>query len=108
MKETLKSIGIEAPRVFKKTKGRRSKRIDISLATDMLSHAHRGNYDIAILVAGDEDYVPLVEAVMAEGCRVVLWFLEDGLSPALKLKVDHYFDIGTFLLHDDEYLSRRY
>jgi uncharacterized LabA/DUF88 family protein len=91
--DELKAHGIEAPRVFKKTKNRGSKRVDISLATDMLSHAFRKNYDIAVLVAGDEDYVPLVKAVQSEGCRVYLWFLENGLSPFLKRTVDRFTDI---------------
>jgi uncharacterized LabA/DUF88 family protein len=108
VEEKLKSLGIEAPRVFKKDRGKRSKRVDISLATDMLTHGHRGNYDIAVLVAGDEDYVPLVEAVMREGRRVVLWSIEDGLSPILKRSVDYNFDIGDLLLNDEEYVRGRH
>jgi len=49
--------------MFYRSRNRRSKRVDSTLATDMRTHAHRKNYDIAVLVAGDEDYVPLVEAV---------------------------------------------
>jgi len=97
IEEKLKSAGIETPRVFKKTKGRGSKRVDISLATDMLTHASRKNYDIAVLVAGDEDYVPLVEAVKAEGRRVFLWFLKDGLSAVLRRSADYYADIAEIL-----------
>lgn len=93
----LKSLGIEAPRVFPRRKSGRSKRVDISLATDMLQHAHRDNYDIAVLVGGDEDYVPLVEAVKAEGKRVALWALNSGLSPALRKAADHYWNIGELL-----------
>lgn len=104
----IKSHGIEAPRVFKKDKGKGSKRVDISLATEMLTHAHRRNYDVAVLVAGDEDYIPLVDAVMAEGRRVVIWFLDDGLSSALKNKADYYFDLGEVLLSDDRALSQIY
>lgn len=96
----LKRLGVEAPRVFKKQKGRRAKRVDIQLSTDMLGHAHRGNYDIAILVAGDEDYVPLVEAVQREGRRVAVWFFEDGLSPALFKASDHAFNIRTVFVSD--------
>ena len=91
--DQLASLHIEAPRVFPKRKGKRSKRVDISLSVDMLSHAHRKNYDLAVLVAGDEDYVPLVEAVEAEGRRVVLWFFENGLSVSLRRAVDHFFDL---------------
>lgn len=96
--DRLSKLGIEAPRVFRKIKNRGSKRVDISLATEMLGHAHRGNYDMAVLVAGDEDYVPLVEAVAREGARVVLWFLRKGLSNQLERSVDHFFDISNVLL----------
>jgi uncharacterized LabA/DUF88 family protein len=96
--QSLRNVGIEAPRVFPRKRNGRSKRVDISLATDMLTHAHRKNYDIAVLVAGDEDYVPLVEAVKAEGRRVALWFVQDGLSVALRAAADHFWDIGECLL----------
>lgn len=97
IEHALLKSGIDAPRIFKKKKGGRSKRVDITLATEMLMHAHRKNYDIAVLVSGDEDYVPLVEAVQDEGRQVVLWALKNGLSPALKKTCDHYWDIGEAL-----------
>jgi uncharacterized LabA/DUF88 family protein len=103
VEEQLRQLNIEAPCVFKKSKDKGSKRVDISLATDMLTHAFRKNYDIAVLVAGDEDYVPLVEAVMAEGRRVVVWFIKSGLSPKLKRKADFYYDMQDLLLeYNDE------
>jgi len=95
--DALKAAGLEVPHVFKKSKGRPTKRVDISLATHMLIHASRKNYDIAVLVAGDEDYVPLVEAVKTEGRRVFLWFVSDGLSPVLRRAADHYADLGEIL-----------
>jgi uncharacterized LabA/DUF88 family protein len=95
--DKLKKLGIEAPRVFKKTKGKGSKRVDISLATDMLVHASRRNINVAVLIAGDEDYVPLVEAVQLVGCRVLVWFIPDGISPALKRAADAYANINPLL-----------
>ena len=95
--DEIAAAGIEAPRVFRKTKTRGSKRVDVSLTTEMLSHAARRNYETAVLVAGDEDYVPLVTAVQGEGRRVVLWFLPDGLSPALRRAADHFVDIDDVL-----------
>lgn len=108
--EELKECGIESPNIFKKLKGRSSKRVDITLATDMLSHAHRRNYDIAILVAGDDDYVPLVRAIKAEGRRVVLWFFQNskGLSTNLVNECDYFFDISWFLLKPDTLMQRYY
>ena len=77
VREQLKQAGFEAPNVFPKDKTKGSKRVDISLTTDMLLYAARKHYDIAILVAGDEDYVPLVRAVKGEGARVHVWFLSN-------------------------------
>ncbi|MDX2271367.1 MAG: NYN domain-containing protein [Cyanobacteriota bacterium] len=88
VEQRLKDMGIETPRVFKKHRGKGSKRVDITLATDMLVHGMRKHYDVAVLVAGDEDYVPLVRAVQGEGARVGVWFVSDGLSPALRLASD--------------------
>ena len=71
--------------------------MDITLATDMLLHATRKHYDVAVLVAGDEDYVPLVRAVQGEGARVYVWFFSNGLSPALRMAADRYVNLDEFL-----------
>jgi uncharacterized LabA/DUF88 family protein len=97
VEKQLKEVGIESPRVFKKDKGKGSKRVDITLATDMLLHATRKHYDVAVLVAGDEDYIPLIKAVQGEGARVIVWFVPDGLSPALYQAADDYLDLEPLL-----------
>ena len=96
----LREAGIEAPRVFSRDKNGRSKQVDITLTTEMLTHAHRDNFDVAVLVSGDGDYVSLVEAVKAEGKRVALWALGSGLSPKLRMASDHYWDIGELLFRE--------
>jgi uncharacterized LabA/DUF88 family protein len=98
IEDDLKTLGFETPRVFKKQKDRGSKQVDISLATDMLVHATRKHYDVAVLVAGDEDYIPLVRAVQFEGARVHIWFVSNGLSPRLRRVADHFVDLNEFLL----------
>jgi uncharacterized LabA/DUF88 family protein len=99
--DMLQSLEIEAPSVFPRTKSKGSKRVDITLSVDMLTHAYFKNYDAAVLVAGDEDYVPLVQAVKNVGRRVFLWFVDSGLSPALKRSADYYFDIAKVLCKPD-------
>jgi hypothetical protein len=99
--DKLKAVGIEAPNVFKRTKNKGSKRVDVSLTTDMLLHATRKNFELAVLIAGDEDYVPLVEAVKSEGRRVLLWFVSDGLSPTLKRAADYFHDLDEVLFSPD-------
>jgi uncharacterized LabA/DUF88 family protein len=48
------------------------KETDVNLATDMVVGAHTNRYDVAMLVAGDTDYVHAIEAVQATG-RKVIW-----------------------------------
>ena len=95
--DDLRKLNIEHPSIFQKQSGSRSKQVDITLSTDMILHAARKNCETAVLVSGDQDYVPLVEAVKAEGCRVFLWFISNGLSPALERSVDRFFSIDEYL-----------
>ena len=46
------------------------KGIDIKIATDMLVHGHRDNYDVAILVSGDTDFADAIQAVKDLGHHV--------------------------------------
>lgn len=46
------------------------KGIDVRLATDMLTHAYRANFDAAILVSGDTDFADAVQAVKDLGRNV--------------------------------------
>jgi uncharacterized protein (TIGR00288 family) len=86
--EALWSLGF-TPRVFHRSKDKPAKGVDITLAIDMLSNAIDNNYDAAVLVAGDADYVPLVEEVKRRGKMVILWFFEgSGLSPELRRAAD--------------------
>jgi len=81
--------------------------VDITLATDMLSHAFNDNYEVVVLVAGDEDYVPLVQEVKRTGKQVALWFLQDGLSRHLKRECDFFLDLQYYLYNSSENISRR-
>ena len=46
------------------------KGVDVQLATDLLTHNFKDNYDVAILVAGDSDYVGALQAVKDNGKHV--------------------------------------
>ena len=79
------------PTVFKKRKqDDKSKGVDIALSTDLLSGAYNNNFDRAVLVAGDGDYVPLINEVKRRGKVVhVLFFENEGLSDDLRLACDY-------------------
>lgn len=92
VKENLWKLGF-APQVFKKDAQKKAKGVDITLTKDMLAHAFRGDYEVAVLFAGDGDYVPLVEEVKRAGKLVHVFFFADGLNPSLKLAADWYKDL---------------
>ncbi|MCX6599291.1 MAG: NYN domain-containing protein [Acidobacteria bacterium] len=55
-------------------KERRSqKRVDVMLTVEMLSHAINKNMDRAILLAGDDDFTPLVDELLRHGTYVEVW-----------------------------------
>lgn len=86
------------PSVFQKEKGRQSKRVDITLARDVLSHAYQENYDVALLVAGDGDYLPLVEEVQRRGRRVALGFFGEYTNADLRVQADSWYDLTDHFL----------
>jgi uncharacterized LabA/DUF88 family protein len=90
----IRNLGFE-PNVFKKAKGTKSKGVDVSLTTALVGHAHRASYQVAYLLAGDGDYVPMVEEAKRAGRRVVVAFFEKhGLNPQLRIAADHFIDLS--------------
>lgn len=49
------------------------KRVDVLLSVDMVRHAAAGHIQHAVLVAGDSDFIPAVEAAKEHGVTVSLW-----------------------------------
>jgi uncharacterized LabA/DUF88 family protein len=90
----LRKQGFE-PVLFKSTKGRGEKGVDIALATSMLGDAFRQNYDFALLVAGDEDYVTLVNEAKHHGRVVNGAFFERDLATDLRLSLDNFFALDV-------------
>lgn len=67
------------------------KGVDTLLTVEMMEGCMRDAFDVAILVAADEDYVPLVEAVKRDGRRVVHAFLDvPNHGRRLRLACDDY------------------
>ncbi|KTB49243.1 hypothetical protein DEALK_01550 [Dehalogenimonas alkenigignens] len=65
------------------------KGVDVMLATDMLTHCFKGNYDTAILVAGDSDFVGALQAVKDYGKHVeAALFGEERTSVPLRKVAD--------------------
>src|SRR5215475_5160427 len=63
------------------------KRVDTRLVADIIQYAAIGAFDAAVLVSGDDDFVPAVEAVNALGRQVwvATWSAEE-LSSDLRVR----------------------
>ena len=76
------------------------KGVDILLATDMITHSFKDNYDVAILVAGDNDYVSAIQAVKDNGKNLeVALFGKERTSLQLRKVTDKVIDINKRLLN---------
>ena len=75
------------------------KGVDIQLATDMITHSFKNNYDVAILVAGDNDFVGALQAVKDNGKHVeVALFGKERTSMQLRNVADKVVTIDGRLL----------
>lgn len=71
------------------------KGVDIQLATDMITHNYKDNYDVAILVAGDSDYVGALQAVKDNGKNVeVALFGKERTSMPLRKVADRIITLN--------------
>jgi len=64
------------------------KRDDIHLANDLLVGAYEDRYDTAIIVSGDEDFVPVIESTRKLGKRVGNAYFKSSSSEALRRSCD--------------------
>jgi len=76
------------------------KGVDILLATDMITHSFKNNYDVAILVAGDNDFVGAIQAVKDNGNNVeVALFGKERTSMELRNVADKVITVNSRLLN---------
>lgn len=57
---------------------------DVHLAVDLVSGAYENLYDTAIIVSGDEDFVPAIKKVQKLGKKVVNAYFKISSSASLK------------------------
>lgn len=78
------------------------KEVDVSLACEMLEHALMNHYDIAIVVSGDEDFVPAMQKVQSAGKRVEVAAFNSAYNIECKRVADVYYtldDIPFMSMH---------
>lgn len=70
------------------------KGVDTLLATDMLTQAFKGNYDVAVLVSGDGDFEPVVEGVKEAGKNVIVATFNVNRSRSLFKSADNWIELS--------------
>lgn len=76
------------------------KGIDVKVAVDMIGMAYKNQYDVALLVSGDGDYVDCVRAVKDAGNHVVNAYFVSSQSPALRDACDDWICMDKDYLVD--------
>ena len=67
----------------------------------MLVNAFNQNFDVSYLIAGDEDYLGVVDEVKRYGPRVHGSFFENGLSPKLRIAFDSFSVLPSITLQSN-------
>ena len=68
-----------------------SKNADSFLIIDAVTLAEK--MDVAIILGGDKDYLPLVWYLKSRGCRVEIWSWPEATSPEVMDAADVYFPL---------------
>ncbi len=69
------------------------KSIDVQIAVDMVRYAAADYFDVAILVSGDGDFSPAVEAVKEMGKQVEVAFFQKETAQQLRQVSDLFIDL---------------
>lgn len=76
----------------------KEKGTDVNIAVHMLNKAYSNSYDVAILVSGDADYVPVVESIRQMGKIVVLATMPTQSLGKYKGSLDFHVNMNVGLL----------
>jgi uncharacterized LabA/DUF88 family protein len=85
-------------RIIKRGDSYVEKGVDVLLTVDMIRLARLNNYDTAILVSGDGDFVEAVKDVVEMGRNVELAYFPFDLSMDLRNTCDRYTELTPTLL----------
>jgi len=99
--------GIEPKYVPMSQQGQGEKGVDISLAIDALQVGLEGKIDIAVLVTGDGDFVPLVRALMKNGVRVSTVYFDYKSDKHKSFANERLLSVSNYSLNMNEFEKDR-
>ncbi|CAG8491638.1 13017_t:CDS:2 [Funneliformis caledonium] len=87
---------------------KREKKVDTTLVMHGMKFLKERDPGILAIVAGDSDYVPLVEHALEKGWKVEIWFWSLGLSGEYKPEFSKFGRNYSLHFLDDEYKKFTY
>lgn len=63
------------------------------MAFEMVAHGLKGNYDVAVMVSGDRDFIPAIQHVQAAGRRVEVAAFSNTISEELRRGADRFYEL---------------
>ena len=75
--------------------GREQKEVDVAMACEMVVHALKDNYDVAIVISGDRDFVPAIQHVQSAGKIVEVAAFRTSASEELRRTADKYIELES-------------
>ena len=65
------------------------------MACEMVVHALKDNYDVAIVISGDRDFVPAIQHVQSAGKIVEVAAFRTSASEELRRTADKYIELES-------------
>jgi uncharacterized LabA/DUF88 family protein len=72
-----------------------NKGVDVALATDLLVYGLTGSYDAAIIVSGDNDFIPVIEKLKERKpeLKIEVAQFENAVGHRMRIVTDKYYPL---------------
>lgn len=69
------------------------KEVDVAMACEMVVHALRDHYDVAIVVSGDRDFIPAIQQVQSAGKKVEVAAFASSVGGEMRRAGDNFHEL---------------
>jgi uncharacterized LabA/DUF88 family protein len=103
--QDIPNVHVKFGRLIKRGETLVEKTLDVLIAIDMVKYAYQNQYDIAILVSGDGDFSPAIEAVKEIGKQTETAFFPNETSIYLRHLSDRFIELNEKSLKNCLYIK---
>lgn len=70
------------------------KEVDVAMTCEILEHAMSNHYDVAIVISGDRDFIPVIQKVQSAGKRVEVAAFDDVFNEETRRSSDRFYRLN--------------